>query len=110
MYSEPLVDALVFDIKTMGQQSHSGSVEFSEAFVRKHLGGILGEIPKIACPVCRQGILLEIERNTVFSEPIHLGGGISQQKDKIPIGRRIRFGCSHCREVFSGQHIFLTVG
>jgi hypothetical protein len=109
MCDETLVGALTFDMETMGQQLPGGSVELSEAFVEKHLRGIVGEIPKIACPICQKGVMIEIERDMVFSEPIHLGGGISQQKDKVPIGRKIRLECSSCQQASSGKHIFLTV-
>ncbi|MFA6436872.1 MAG: hypothetical protein WC242_02010 [Candidatus Paceibacterota bacterium] len=109
MCDRTLADVLVFDIGIMGRQSPNGSVEFCNAFVRKHLGGITGEIPKIACPICKQGVLIETERGDVFSEPTHLGEGISQEKASIPIGRSIRLRCSECQKVFSGKRIFLTV-
>jgi len=109
MYSEALAGALVFDIETMGIRLPGGLTEFSDSFVKEHLRGITGEIPQMACPVCKQGILVETERGDVFSEPIHLGEGFSREKGSVPIGRSIRFRCSGCQKVFSGKHTFLTV-
>jgi len=110
MYSEALAGALVFDIETMGLQLPGGSVELSEAFIGKHLGRIVGEIPRIACPICQKGLIVEIDRDVVLSEPIHFGGGIvNKQRERIPVGRKIRLECSDCHKTFLGQHIFIQV-
>jgi len=110
MCDKTLIGALIFDVETMGQRLPGGSVELSNLFVEEHLGRIVGEIPKISCPICRKGLIVEIDRGVVLSEPVHFGGGIiNKQKEEIPVGRKIRLECSDCHETFSGQHIFLTV-